>query len=691
MRRILKTAAAVALLTSPGLVSAAFAHGGSYRGPAGEVPPDSREPSDPPPPPEGGGPQTPGGENPGGPTTGGPDAGGPSTGGGSGGGPNSGGGGGGGPSAGGGGGGGPSTGGGGRPTPKGKSAGYEDWTFWWNYNKDEILQLKSAVKRMQRGPITGGPNARKSGSAIRSATDEAIQQKIVPVLRTLMDSKDISFHIQSAAELGLAKIGDGSIVETLKKMATNDGKSYHREVEESAGLAFGLLQQDTAEIRSFLIEIVKDVRRDGNFTRPFAAISLGLLGDKNDKDGTALAALLEVVSHKESGKDIKPACLTAIGLLGNDAAVPQLMTIVETGKTSLKGAEALEDNDIAYAISALGKIGRPGLDKPSQENAVVDAMMKISDIKEAKGDKMKRGQNERRSAAIALGQIGSQVRDPAKLKKVVDALRSLAEDAQDAQEKNFAIISLGRIGAAPIDEKVRTEVVGLLKNLLDKEKGLTPPFAALALGLIGRQYAEEGKPAPDEDIRAPIRKKFEAEKEAKGRGAYAVASGLVKDPLAVEAMKKALADRGLDKRLRGYCALGLGMIGAADALETIKEALKDPDKDVRVQTAMAAGLMGDASVIGPIVDILKDKEASNYELGSAALALGQIGDERAIEELVRIAVDEKKTYSDLTRGLATVALGQIGDRRDIPVLARVATDINYRAHVPAITELLTIL
>ena len=31
-------------------------------------------------------------------------------------------------------------------------------------------------------------------------------------------------------------------------------------------------------------------------------------------------------------------------------------------------------------------------------------------------------------------------------------------------------------------------------------------------------------------------------------------------------------------------------------------------------------------------------------------------------------------------------LGQIGDRRDVPTLSRVATDINYRAHVPALTE-----
>ena len=696
MRRILTTAATLALVTSaPGFVASAFAHGGSYRGPAGEVPPDSREPSDPPPPPEGGGPQTPGGAPGGGPTTGGPDAGGPSTPGGGGSGPGTGGGPSGPPPSGGGGGGAPTTGGGkGRSAAKG--AGYEDWTFWWNYNKDEILQLKSAVKRMNRGPTTsggaGGFGKRSSGStAIRTATDESIQRDIVPLLRTMLEDKEISFHIQSAAELGLAKIGDESIVDTLKKMAMDDGKTYHREVRESAGLAFGLLQKDTDDIRTFLIDVMKESSKDDTFLRPFSALSLGLLGDKNDKDAKTWNAMIEVLSRKEPKGDIKPSCLVAAGMLQNPAAVPELLAIVQNGKTSTKGSEGLDDNVVAYAIGALGKIGQPGIaDKPGQETAVLDELFKILDDKAKKG----RSSNERRSAAIALGQIGPVCADAKVQKKVMDTLKSLAEDAQDTQEKNFAIIALGRMGASKTcAENLRADMIKTLRNELDKGKGLTPPFAALALGLIGRTYSDEGK-NPDDEIRKPIREKFAEGGEPKSRGAYAVASGLARDPLAVEAMTKVLKDPGSDKRVRGYCAVGLGMIGqdAAGAAEAIKSVLKDDnDRELRVQTAMAAGLLGDASVIESVVTILKDKDASNYELGSAALALGQIGDERAIGALVDIAKDTEKRYPDLTRALATVALGQIGDRRDVPTLARVATDINYRASVAAITELLTIL
>jgi HEAT repeat protein len=96
-------------------------------------------------------------------------------------------------------------------------------------------------------------------------------------------------------------------------------------------------------------------------------------------------------------------------------------------------------------------------------------------------------------------------------------------------------------------------------------------------------------------------------------------------------------------------------------------------------------------VIDDLTAVIKNADASNYELGSAALALGQIGDERAVAALLDIATDTQKRFGEMMRALAVVALGQIGDRRDVPVLSRVSTDVNYRAHVPAITELLTIL
>ncbi len=694
MRLILTSLAGAALLMAfPALTSDAFAHGGAYRGPAGEVPPDSREPSDPPPPPEGGGPTTPGGET-GGPSTGGGDIGGPSTGGGDSGGPSTGGGGSG-PAPSSGGPGGPSTGGGaGRPTSSSKGPGYEDWTFWWNFNKDEILLLKSEVKKAQTGTRSGTSvhtfGRKKSDTQVKSATQAAINDKIVPALRDMLDQKDLNFDIQSAAALALAKIGDTSIVPTLKKMARNDktGGGYHRVVEESAALAFGLLQEDTDEVRDFLIELVGDKERNASYVRPFAAISLGLLGDKNDKDGKVTQALVAILAGKETKQDIKPTALVALGLLENDAIVPDLLGMLEKGKADVKGAEELSETELAFVVQALGKIGSPGTEE--NPTAVVDAVMARVAGKKAK----KYDTNIRRSAAIALGQLAPQCESKTQ-QSIIKALKGIAKDGKDASERNFAMVAMGRVAAADgIDAETRVDAIKALQYYLENGKpaNLAQPFAALGMGLIGRAM----KTVPEEEVRKPLRAKFaEAAKgDPRSRAAFAIASGLVKDPMAVPELIAVLKDRGADKRLRGYCAVSLGMIGDSAARDAIRGTLRDDtDRDLRVQTAVAAGLMGDATVIGDLVKILEAEKESQFILGSVALALGQIGDERAIEPLLKIAADSEKTFPDITRALATVALGQIGDRRDTPVLARVARDINFRAigRVPALTELLTIL
>ena len=93
------------------------------------------------------------------------------------------------------------------------------------------------------------------------------------------------------------------------------------------------------------------------------------------------------------------------------------------------------------------------------------------------------------------------------------------------------------------------------------------------------------------------------------------------------------------------------------------------------------------------MSVLSDPKASQFVLGSVALALGQIGDHQAIGPLLKILEPQKPNgaYPDLTRALVAVALGQIADQSDIRVLSRLSKDINYRASVPALDEILTIL
>jgi HEAT repeat protein len=179
-------------------------------------------------------------------------------------------------------------------------------------------------------------------------------------------------------------------------------------------------------------------------------------------------------------------------------------------------------------------------------------------------------------------------------------------------------------------------------------------------------------------------------------GASAIALGMIgdSDKQTVALLTKYLKDRGMEKKLRGACAVSLGLIGDNAAKEAIIAALKErEDRELRVDTAVAAGLLSDPEAVKVLVDVVNDRKASQFVLGSVALALGQIGDSRAIEPLIRILEPDKTngTYPDLTRALVAVALGQLANRRDIRVLYRLSKDINYRASVSALDEALTIL
>jgi HEAT repeat protein len=685
MRRFGPSLAAFTLVVSAAnFASDALAHGGGYRGPPGEVPPNTREPSDPPPPPDGMPPQTPGGNPSGGPTTGGGNPSGPGTPGGDGGAGTGGGTSGPPPATGGNPPGGPRT-GGARGPGSSKAPGYASWAFWWGFNKDEILGLKSKV-RAGFNPVTGGSFGTRSAASVRAVTDEAIAHSIVPTLRTLLADEKQSFHVRSAAELGLAKIGDADSVDTLRKLAANEQHALHREIEETAALALGVMQRDDPQTRAFLLGIVSDQARSASHARPFAAISLGLLGAANDRERAVVSALVAAVANREAGADVKPACLTGLGLLGDESAVPALLAMVRDGKAPLKGAVELTQIETAYAVAALGKLGRPGTAAPGEETCVLDELVRIVERHDDKGVT-----DVRRSAVIALGQIGPQC-TAKQQKRVVETLKRVLEANVEEQQRAYALTSLARVGAARgVDPVLRRDLVAAIGEVMEKGQGQAPAFAAMALGLVGRAVADEGG-TPEDDIRAPLRKRFAQRSDAQIRGSFALASGLAKDKLAAPALLAALSDAGEDKRIRGWCALALGLMDERSAVPAIRATLQaESDRDLRVQVAMAAGLIGDGTVIDDLTNVIRNADSSNYELGSAALALGQIGDERAVKALLEVATDAKHNYGDVTRGLAVVALGQIGDRRDLPVLSRVATDVNYRAHVPAITELLTIL
>jgi HEAT repeat protein len=377
--------------------------------------------------------------------------------------------------------------------------------------------------------------------------------------------------------------------------------------------------------------------------------------------------------------DIPVCALMSMGLIGDNAKVPDLLKWLEDGRI---GRFKLSDLERAHLVSALGKIGDPQALK-----AITDTLKK-------------KDKYTRRSAMIAMGQIVPQLDAKDQLAQV-KKLAGYFKNEKDATARNFAVVSLGRIGGqVDVDETVRKLCVQILtKQFTDGNKTTERPYAALAMGLIAFEPGQTAvKP---KELKYKLANLIRTELvELKGDkialGAQAMALGMIGDNSkeTVNLLIKILKDRGLEKKLRGSAAVALGLIGDNSAKEAILRALRErEDRDLRVDTAVAAGLIGDSSAVDVLVKVLRDPKASQFVLGSVALGLGQIGDRRAIGPLKNILEPQSTdgNYPDLTRALVAVALGQIADRRDIRVLARISKDVNYRAIVPALDEVLTVL
>jgi HEAT repeat protein len=681
MRLFLCRTATIAVLVAS--ASPAWAHGGSYIPPAGDVPTGSREPHDPPPPDDGPPGGTPQGEDPpGGPVTpGGGDVGGPGT-----------------PP---GGNGGPKDGGGPPGTPGGNAGGpltvgrrgragvgFEDWQYWWTHNQSELLALRARMLE-RSGPLTGSAAhgiGSRGGSGTRTvrATDAAILEQVVPLLRDLLARDDEYFDVRAAAAIALAKIGDVASAPVLCALARGDVKS-HKVVSESAALAAGLLEKDLSEVRETLADLASDRSRTGSFARPFAAVGLGFLPAPPDDAAAVRDLLLRVVAGREPGVDAKPACLLALGLRQDRDAVPALLAILRDGRVPVHGAEPLSDLEVSYAVQALGRIGAPGHERTGPTSVVDDLVVaagrESADV------------NVRRSAIVALGRVAPAA-PPKSLERAIESLVRVGQDGDDLQSRSFALIALGRIGGnARTGDDARRRCVEVLGRMLESGKPASQmqPYAALGLGLVGRGLSDARRGVDEESIRRPLRTKFRDTREPSVRASFAVASGLAGDGRATDALLGVVSDDSANGRLRGYCALALGMIGGAQAVEPVRALVSGAeDRQLRLQASVAAGLLGDARAVAELLAALRDPDSSQYTLGSAAVALGAIGDERAIGPLCDVVRDASR-YPDLTRALAVVALGRIGDRRDVPTLSRLASDINYRAQVPAVSELLTIL
>jgi bilin biosynthesis protein len=104
------------------------------------------------------------------------------------------------------------------------------------------------------------------------------------------------------------------------------------------------------------------------------------------------------------------------------------------------------------------------------------------------------------------------------------------------------------------------------------------------------------------------------------------------------------------------------------ALMPMLEMLRHAQYPVRQMAALALGDIGDPRAVPDLIQSLSDPQAMVRQ--AVVLSLGKIGVEEAVEPLLQSFADE----SDIVRNAVVKALGLIGDPRALPTLQRAASE-----------------
>lgn len=362
--------------------------------------------------------------------------------------------------------------------------------------------------------------------------------------------------------------------------------------------------------------------------------------------------------------------MVGLGLIGDASVRPALEEIFVQGQ--LHGRD-LPPRVRPFAGYALGKLGDP---------AALPAVLKVLLSRRASAV-------VQRSAALAAGALAERATEDGRKEAVEALLKTLGRAGSDTTTRNFALVSLGRIGT----EKA------ILALLDEAENGVYGARAFAALGLsthvffVDRAAAEKRGAPLDPDLRRRIVDKLAQQsgrvKDAETRAAFLLARGLVKDASALDELVDVVARPG-DTTLRGFACVALGLLG--DTRDQVKDTLylalaERRNVDLRRDAATGLGLLRDAGTVPYLLGEMRT--ASSFVVqGQIVTAIGTIGDQRALAPLVTLLADRSQPVQ--VRALAAVGLGLIGDARPVPPLARLSRDYNYRASVPDLDELLYI-
>ncbi|MCS5531575.1 MAG: HEAT repeat domain-containing protein [Candidatus Poseidoniales archaeon] len=251
----------------------------------------------------------------------------------------------------------------------------------------------------------------------------------------------------------------------------------------------------------------------------------------------------------------------------------------------------------------------------------------------------------REDAAGALGESG----DPRGVRPLIEALRDSDRAVRTAATSALAsigepaVMDLGNCLRDP-DSVVQEAAASVLSSIADDRVVEPLIFALVSEDWVVRMHASK----------------------AIGRLASSQAVGTL--VLLLQDKVPAVRDEAM---------VALKNIGE-QAVTPLVAALKDKNWRTRLKATEALGVLGSKTAIQPLIEIV-ESDPDTAVRQDAVLALGNIGDPSATEQLLRV-FDEPRLQIQ-----AIEALGKIGDRRTVPTLMKLVTLLDptrYEGRVP---------
>ncbi len=576
------------------------------------------------------------------------------------------------------------------------------WSTWWAFNRWNYLPSRNDVLRrgFKRFRVVTGEGAVML-DAWDKRRDALGRARAAPALQRIMraDLRPGDLGLKAAAALGLARVSTSRDAVEDVLVAAEDESMIH-EVREAAVWAAGLFRRTDPErqmsgeradaLRARLFRLA-DKPSTPRKVACMAIMAVGMLGDQ-PRAGAVTSGVREThglwrrLLKTDQGTEFNIAYLTALGMQPAAAAgetVTKGLLDITVGKRF--GKRKWSARERSHALCTLvrlsGRSGRPALVRLMANRRISTPV--------------------RRAAFITLGERAAEF-DAEGRKDLVKAWEAAAKASKDPLTRGLGLIALGRILGADLRAKDGGRVLRstpaaetLLRRVKTSAQN-TRGFAVLGLALALREArgTDNATKRFQADARKLILWGFERSAgNALSRGPYTVALGLAGIREALPALEKIVVDPNEDRQLRAYAAVACGQIGTAgpSTVFALKKAVADYHLgNLRLEAALGlAYLTGDRDAQLLREDIERRRYTHSHQIGHVAIALGQMGDLRAIVPLSKLVLDEKSDHG--ARGAAAVALGLLCDPEKQPSMTRLWQDVNYPARSIAMHEALNYL